>query len=313
MRARVVASQNGSVGIQAALDVLTSGGAAVDAVVAGLSLVEANPEDRSVGYGGIPNFLGQVELDASVMIGADLSAGSVAALQHYQDAAKLAQMVMQELPHVLLVGAGANRLAGEMGLEEKNLLTPETEQLWKDGLEGTYANPEFTDYLTKMRTLIGKVTSDPQLVERPYGTVNFICQDREGRIASGVSTSGWGWKYPGRVGDSPIIGAGNYCDDRYGAAACTGRGELAQRACTAHSIVTFMRFGLSIEEAVRQALTDLAGLDDPLRGEMNVVALSREGEPWGAATVPGRFYVYQEAGMAQHEVRERVVVPIYEA
>lgn len=308
MKARVVSSHNGDVGIQAALDVLTHGGAAVDAVVAGLSLVEANPDDHSVGYGGLPNYLGEVELDASVMVGSNLAAGSVAALQRYQDAGLLAQMVMRETPHVLIVGSGAGRLANELGLEQKDLLSPETEKIWRAGLADT-SDPQFTDFLTTMRKLVGNAASDPQLVERPFGTVNFICQDREGRIASGVSTSGWGWKYPGRVGDSPIIGAGNYCDDRFGAAACTGLGELALRACTAHSIVTFMRFGMPIEEAVRQALVDLERLGET-GGEMNVVALSRDGTAWGASTSPDRWYIYQEEGMAEHEKRAREIVPI---
>ncbi len=310
MHARVVASQNGSVGIAASIDVLRTGGSAVDAVVAGLELVEANPDDHSVGYSGLPNMLGDVELDASVMVGDGLRAGSVAALKNYQDAARLAQRVMDELPHVLIAGDGAERLAQESGLEMKNLLTPEAEAIWRSKLQDTDSEPMLKDFFTKMRQIVGTFTSDPQLVEPPHGTVNFICQDRDGRIASGVSTSGWGWKYPGRVGDSPIIGAGNFCDDRWGAAACTGRGEMAQRACTAHSIVTFMRFGMSVQNAVKQALEDLAFVDDPIAGEMNVVALDRSGTPHAAATVPGRWYVYQDESMPVHEVRPRDVVPI---
>jgi len=310
MNARVVASQNGSVGIEAALDVLKSGGSAVDAVVTGLELVEANPDDHSVGYSGLPNMLGEVELDASVMVGAGLRAGSVAALKNYQDAARLAQRVMEELPHVLIAGEGAERFAEESGLARSALLTREAEEVWRSRMNGADSDSTLKDFLTRMREIVGTFASDPQLVEPPHGTVNFICQDRDGRIASGVSTSGWAWKYPGRVGDSPIIGAGNYCDDRWGAAACTGRGEMAQRACTAHSIVMFMRLGMSVEEAVKQALVDLAAVDDPFAGEMNVVALDRSGTPHAASTVPGRSYVYQDESMREHELRPRSVVPI---
>ena len=127
----IVASSNGSVGIEAAMEVLRSGGSALDAVVTALALVEANPDDHSVGFSGLPNMLGQVELDASLMEGKGLRAGSVAALQDYQDAAVLARSVMDGLPHVLIVGEGAKRLAAETGLEPKDLTTPESLEIWR--------------------------------------------------------------------------------------------------------------------------------------------------------------------------------------
>jgi beta-aspartyl-peptidase (threonine type) len=307
---KVVASTNGSVGIQAALDVLIAGGDAVDAVVAGIELVEANPDDHSVGYSGLPNMLGDVELDASVMVGDGLRAGSVGALRDYQDAARLARLVMDELPHVLLVGDGARRLARDSGFGERDLLTPEAKAIWQSRMDDRSDGAPLTGFLSRMQEIVGTYSSDPQLVEPPHGTVNFICQDRIGRIASGVSTSGWAWKYPGRVGDSPIIGAGNYSDDRYGASACTGRGEMAQRACTAHSVVTFMRFGMDVNEAVKLALDDLHSLDDPFASEMNIVALSSDGSPAGGSTSEGKTYIYQEEGMRSHDERERMVVPL---
>src|SRR6478735_3564062 len=119
----VVASANGRVGIDAAVDVLRSGGSAVDAVVAGIKPVEANPDDHSVGYSGLPNLLGEVELDASVMDGQGLRAGSVGALKTHQDAIEAARLVMERLPHVLIVGSGADRFAAEMGLPATDLLT----------------------------------------------------------------------------------------------------------------------------------------------------------------------------------------------
>ncbi|TXG82339.1 MAG: asparaginase, partial [Thermomicrobiales bacterium] len=250
----IVASSNGSVGIEAAIDVLRSGGSAMDAVVVALSLGEANPEDHRFGFSGLPNMLGQVELDASVMEGKGLRAGSVAALQDYQDAARLARSVMDGLPHVLIVGDGARRMAAETGLESRDLTTPESMDVWRSRSdELALLGSAQQDYYAHMRDLVARMSSDPQLVDA-HGTVNFLCRDKHGQFASGVSTSGWAWKYPGRVGDSPIIGAGNYCDDRWGAAACTGRGEMAQRCCTAHSVVTFMRFGLSLDDALQQAM-----------------------------------------------------------
>ncbi len=307
----IVASSNGSVGMEAAIDVLRSGGSALDAVVVALSLVEANPDDHSVGYSGLPNMLGQVELDASLMEGRGLRAGSVAALHDYQDAARLARSVMDDLPHVLIVGEGARRLAAETGLEPKDLLTPEALEIWRSrsvdiAREGSAA----ADYYERMRDLVKDISSDPQLVDA-HGTVNFLCRDRNGEFASGVSTSGWAWKYPGRVGDSPIIGAGNYCDNRWGAAACTGRGEMAQRCCTAHSVVTFMRFGMPLDRALAQAMLDLKQLDDPFASEMNIVGLDKDGNPGAVSTSEEKTYVVMDESMSTWDERERTIVDIF--
>jgi rhamnogalacturonyl hydrolase YesR len=133
--------------------------------------------------------------------------------------------------------------------------------------------------------------------------------DRNGRIASAVSTSGWAWKYPGRLGDSPIIGAGNFADDRWGAAACTGRGEMAQRACTAHSVVTFLRFGMALDDALTLAIEDLSRLNDPYASEVNIVAIDRHGEPGAVSTEAGKTFVLMTEEMARPEVRERRQVP----
>jgi beta-aspartyl-peptidase (threonine type) len=130
------------------------------------------------------------------------------------------------------------------------------------------------------------------------GTVNFIARDRHGDLASAISTSGLGWKYPGRVGDSPLIGAGNYCDNRYGAVGCTGMGELAIRVSTARSLVLYLKMGLSLHEAGLEALRDLQALGSGDGQYMNIVALTPAGEHGGFTTVPGKNYLYQDAGMA---------------
>lgn len=310
----VIASANGIVGIEAAVEVLRSGGSALDAVIAGTRLVEANPDDHTVGYSGLPNLLGEVELDASVMDGRGLRAGSIGALQGYQNAVDLARTVMDELPHVLIAGDGAARLAHESGLEPRNLLTPEAEAIWRERLDEAPASLRQNDaYLSRIREIVARTASDPELAvqgEPPHGTVNFLARDRNGDIAAAVSTSGWAWKYPGRMGDSPIIGAGNYADNRFGAAACTGRGEMAQRCLTAHSVVTFMRFGMSLEESLRQAMLDLNHLDDPFASEMNIVALDRDGNPGAASTAEGKTYVLMTESMAAPEERPRLWVPL---
>jgi len=147
-------------------------------------------------------------------------------------------------------------------------------------------------------------------INRGHGTVNFIAVDAEGNVASGVSTSGLALKYPGRVGDSPIIGAGNYADNRYGAATCTGYGEMAIQAATAHSVVLYMKMGLLLEEAGAEAMHDLRHLDLPLRGMMNLIAVDKEARHWGASTSPGRTYLYMTAEMDEPVVAKRVHIPL---
>jgi beta-aspartyl-peptidase (threonine type) len=304
----VVASANGRVGIRQAVDVLREGGTALDAVVAGIKPVEANPDDHSVGYSGLPNLLGEVELDASIMDGRGLRAGAVGALKTHQDAIESARRVMEDLPHVLIVGAGADRLASEIGLPATELLTEEARRIWQERLEN---EPRDSVYIARVREMVGALASDPEFPEEPpHGTVNFIARDRNGDIACGVSTSGWAWKYPGRLGDSPIIGAGNYADNRWGAAACTGRGEMAQRCLTAHSVVTFLRFGMSLDDALRTAMTDLRSLDDPYASEMNIVALDKNGNPSAASTALGKTYIYMRDDMCDYAEEERIHVPL---
>jgi beta-aspartyl-peptidase (threonine type) len=303
----VVASANGRVGIREAVDVLRNGGSALDAIVAGIKPVEANPNDHSVGYSGLPNLLGEVELDASIMDGRGLRAGAVGALKTHQDAIEAARRVMEKLPHVLIVGAGADRFAAEMGLPAVDLLTDEARAIWRDRLEH---EPRDIAYASRIREMVGELASDPQFPEPPHGTVNFIARDDKGDIACGVSTSGWAWKYPGRLGDSPIIGAGNYADNRWGAAACTGRGEMAQRCLTAHSVVTFMRFGMALDDALRTAMTDLRSLDDPYASEMNIIAIDKDGNPSAASTAVGKTYIYLRPDMADCIERERLHVPL---
>jgi beta-aspartyl-peptidase (threonine type) len=201
----IIGSSNGRVGIAAGWAILQAGGSALDAVEAATRLVEDNPDDHSVGYGGYPNLLGEVELDASIMDGTTLRAGAVGALKGYRAAISVARRVMEDLPHVVLVGDGAARFAAEIGMPRENLLTDHSERVWRAGLEGRtlidwQGAPELLAALLKRSAAL---TQDPEHVT---GTVNFIAQDRQGRIASAVSTSGWAWKYPGRLGDSPIIG-----------------------------------------------------------------------------------------------------------
>lgn len=298
----VVASKNGIVGIKESMRVLKAGGSAVDSVEAGIRLVEANPEDHSVGYGGYPNLLGQVELDAAIMDGRDLAAGAVGAMQGYPYAISVARKVMETLPHVFLAGEGATRFAAEMGFERSELLTDEAERAWARRLreDRPDADLDRLEERTDLWQWVG-VTTDP---ERARGTVNFIAQDGQGDICAGVSTSGWAWKYPGRLGDSPVIGAGLYADNRAGAVACTGMGEMAIRAGTARCLVLYLQMGLSLDEAGRQAMEDLNALGGRYLSAMSFIAIDRDGHHAGFSNIEDRTYV-----VLTDEMDEPIEVP----
>jgi beta-aspartyl-peptidase (threonine type) len=299
----LVASDNGDVGMDAAWDVLGRGGSALDAIEAGTRVVEDNPREHTVGYSGYPNLLGVVELDASIIDGTTRRAGAVGSLRGYRAAITVARAVMERLPHVLVVGDGAARLAAELGLEQEDLLTEEAARTWREGIEGKL--PEGT-MASQMLSTVAGMAMDP---ERAAGTVNFLAVDAAGHMASAVSTSGWAWKYPGRLGDSPVIGAGNYCDGRYGAAACTGFGELAIRAGTARTIVGDLSAGVSLDDACHRAITDLGDLGVPAdQIVMHLVAIDATGGHRGFTTRDGASYVFRTDGMATHERAPRTVV-----
>lgn len=309
----MVASENGRRGMMAAMTLLREGGSALDAVELACRIVEDDPDDHSVGYGGLPNVLGEVELDASIMDGATLRAGAVAAVQGYGCAITLARKVMEETPHVLVVARGAERLAAELGESPQDQRTEEALRRWRERFAERGLTPGATENL---RSVARTLTRPLNLQDKIYkaarvdtlGTVNFIALDAQGNLAAAVSTSGLGWKYPGRVGDSPLIGAGNYCDNRYGAAACTGMGELAIRAATARSLVLYLKCGMPLVEAGREALRDLLTLDAAEGQYMNIVTLTPTGEHAGFSTVPGKQYLFQRAEMGEPQLADRLML-----
>ena len=313
----IIASSNGAIGIDQAMQALKKGGSALDAVEIGIRLVEANPDEHSVGYNGYPNILGELELDASIMDGRRLDSGAVAMMRGFPYAISVARQVMaRELPHVLLAGEGAERFAREIGAEQwREMLTDEIMAVWRKRMTAVWATqwvarrPDDILVPADDAPLLDwvKLATDPERVE---GTVNFIAIDGKGDIASGVSTSGWAWKYPGRIGDSPIIGAGNYADNRYGACACTGMGEMAIRAGTARSLVLYLKLGESLGEAARRAMNDLRDLGGDYIGGMNLIALNRNGEHIGMSSRAGESYIYQTEAMDAYQERARQVVEI---
>lgn len=299
----LVGSSNALVGFDRGIEILNAGGSALDAIEAVTRVVEDNPEDHTVGYGGIPNLDGIVELDASIMDGATRRAGAVGGMRGYRAAITVARAVMERLPHVLVVGEGANAFAASIGLEEEDLLSPEAEKIWRDGIEGRLDKDSALDRMAAVVAGLRGVSA-----ELDAGTVDVLARDATGSIASAVSTSGWGWKHPGRLGDTPVIGAGNYCDNRYGAAACTGLGELAIRAGTARTAVDGLAAGLDAMAASARALEDLIGLAPPTAASMNVVVLGADGSHGAASLHPDATYAVWAEGMTAGELRPRVHV-----
>jgi len=292
----IVASENGAIGAPAAWSALEAGASALEAVEVAISAVEDNPEDHTVGYGGHPNIEGVVELDASIMEGSTRRAGAVGSLRGFRHAITVARAVMDRTPHVLIAGTGAADLAREIGLFEEELLTDDEREAWRSGLARGEGN---------LLAQVAMLTRDPR---DGAGTVDVLAMDRTGSLASGVSTSGWAFKHPGRIADSAVIGAGNYCDDRYGAAACTGWGELAIRATTARSVVMAMGRGASPRDAALEALADLPALAPAgVHPLMHIVALAPSGEHVGATNWPGSRYSFQSPRSAGTVIADRVL------
>ena len=297
----IVTSGNGEPALSAGVRVLRRGGSALDAVEACARIIEAAPLDRSVGLGGKPNVLGEVELDASIIDGTTHQVGAVAALRGHLHPITVARAVMERLPHVLLVGEGAYRFAREIGAEEAELLTAQTRALWVARLRREGQTP---GSVANARALAPIVWST---VKEDRGTVNFLALDRHGNLASAVSTSGWAYKYPGRVGDSPIVGAGNYCDSAHGAAACTGFGELAIRCVTAKTTVDRLAAGADPLAAARAAIADANALES-VGPRLNIVVLAPDGSHAAATNKRGVRYAFQTTRMATPAVAARSVV-----
>jgi beta-aspartyl-peptidase (threonine type) len=301
VKATIVSSGNGRGALPAGIRILAKGGSALDAVEACARIIEADPTDQTVGYGGLPNVLGEVELDASIVDGTTHRAGSVAALTGFLHPITVARGVMERLPHVMLVGAGAARFAREIGAEEGDLLTPAAREQWIAVLRDAKHTPASIASAKELAPVVWTTVQE-------RGTVNFIAIDKRGNVASAVSTSGWGFKYPGRVGDSPVIGAGHYSDSRYGGAACTGFGELALRNVTTKTAVDRIAAGRSVEQVATDAIADANALESSGGVRLNIVVLAANGDHAAATTTRNVQYAYQSVGMTRAAVKPRSVV-----
>jgi N4-(beta-N-acetylglucosaminyl)-L-asparaginase len=239
--------------------ILSSGGRALDAVEAGAKVPEADPKETTVGYGGLPDRDGHVTLDACIM-DENGSCGSVAFLEHIIHPISVARMVMEKTPHVMLVGEGALQFALANGFKKKDLLTKDSEQAWKEWTK----NSEYK----------------PVINIENHDTIGIIALDTSGNLSGACTTSGMAYKMHGRVGDSPIIGAGLYVDNEVGAATSTGLGEEVIKIVGCHLVVELMRQGNSPEDACRKAVERIIHKNPAKAKQIQVgfLALNKNGE-----------------------------------
>ncbi|WP_266182433.1 N(4)-(beta-N-acetylglucosaminyl)-L-asparaginase [Dyella humicola] len=292
--ARVVSTWDfGVAANQAAWSVLTKGGHALDAVETGVMVPEADLKNHSVGRAGYPDRDGHVSLDASIM-DADGSCGAVAALEHIAHPIQVARRVMERTPHVLLVGDGALQFALEQGFKKEELLTPESEQAWREWLKTAHYQPSVN---SEVRSY-GK-TGMPG-GSGNHDTIGMLAIDAQGRLAGACTTSGMAWKMRGRVGDSPIIGAGLYVDGDVGAATSTGVGEEVIRNVGSFLVVELMRQGRSPQDACREAVMRIVKRRPNASKDLQVgfLAMNRQGDVGAWAIQPGFSYAVCDA---QHQ------------
>lgn len=282
-----IASANGARAVERAVQRIQQGVDPLDAVVEGVNIVEDDPNDHSVGYGGLPNEEGVVELDACVMDGRSHRAGGVAGIQRIRNPSRVAAIVMRRTDHVLLVGDGARRFARAHGFQEQELLTDEARKIWLEWKEthsdkDDWLHPDASGTAAHWRMRYGENFT--------WGTISCLALTLAGDLVGCTSTSGLSYKIPGRVGDSPIIGAGLYVDGEVGGCGSTGRGEANLLNCSSFLAVEHMRAGMTPEDACRKVLERIAAKTEPrLRtaaGEpafdLTFYALRRDGLVGGA-------------------------------
>ncbi|MCK4548338.1 MAG: N(4)-(beta-N-acetylglucosaminyl)-L-asparaginase, partial [Candidatus Eisenbacteria sp.] len=271
-----------------AWDILASGGSALDAVENGVNVSESDPDVTSVGYGGLPDEDGRVTLDACIM-GPDGRAGAVACIEGFRNPSSVARKVMEYTDHVLIVDEGARRFARSFGFREENLLTDKARERW-------------------LKWKMGMSSSDDWLGRENHDTVGVLALDGNGDLAGACSTSGLAFKIHGRVGDSPLIGAGLYVDNKIGAAAATGKGEAVIKIAGSFLVVEFMRMGASAQEACEKALDRMIHHYHGVTDFQNCfIAVSRDGEIGAASLREGFEYSVWSGNAERFEEAPHVI------
>lgn len=287
-----VSSGNGLRAVNKTFELVSAGTDTLDAAVEGVKIQELDPEDNSVGYGGLPNEMGVVQLDASCMHGPTRRAGAVGALEGIKTPSEVARLVMKYTDHIMLVGEGAKQFALSYGFKEEELLTDRSRQLW---LEWRANRGKEDDWLD---------VPEGEKMARVTGTINLDVVNTKGEISSITTTSGLAWKIPGRCGDSPIVGAGQYCDNDVGAAGSTGRGESNIMVCGGFLTVEHMRRGMKPTDACLETLKRVLAATPPrlLRPDgrpsfsLQFYAVNKAGDIGAASFYPDQF--------AAHDGRE---------
>src|SRR5216117_509393 len=284
-----VASANGLRAVQKAFDLLLQGADTLDAVIEGVKIQELDPNDDSVGYGGLPNAEGVVQLDASCMHGPTRRAGAVGALEGIKTPSEVAKLVLKYTNHIFLVGEGAKRFALQYGFKEEDLLTEHAREVWLHWRANLNPNDDYLD-----------VPEGEHMTARPTGTINCDAVTPQGDLSSVTTTSGLAFKIPGRVGDSPLIGAGQYTDNDIGAAGSTGRGESNIKVCGGFLTVEHMRRGMKPTDACLETLKRVIAMteqrrltaDGKPRFQIIFYAVNKKGEFGAASLYPGQFAVH---------------------
>ena len=322
-RPLIISSANGVNALDKGMQILKSGGDTLDAAVAAVTVVEDDPNDDSVGYGGLPNEEGEVELDASVMHGPTRRAGSVASVRHIKNVSRLAKTVMERTNHVMIVGDGARRFAVAEGFEEMNLLTEHSRKIWLAWKAKTSFNwrpgtdsPEWKDHVSAI------FDHDPEQIayamrvinRPPTGTINCLAVNAKGEVSGTTTTSGLAWKIPGRVGDSPIIGAGLYVDGDVGGAGSTGKGEENIKISGGHTIVEMMRKGMKPTDACMEAMSRVVRNYNGNKNKLGTFhiyfyAVNKDGEYGGASLWKNGYEAGKGAMFAVHDGTQSRLVP----
>jgi N4-(beta-N-acetylglucosaminyl)-L-asparaginase len=288
-RPAAIASANGLRGVTRAVELVQGGADTLDAAVEGVKIQELDPNEHAVGYGGLPNEDGVVQLDASCMHGPTKRAGAVGALENIKTPSEVARLVLKYTTHILLVGEGAKRFALSYGFQEEDLMTPESRQLWLEWRANRGHDDNWLDV----------EDHSPMVVHPPTGTINLNCINARGEISSVTTTSGLAWKLSGRVGDSAIPGAGQYTDNDVGAAGSTGLGEANITVCGGFLTVEHMRRGMKPTDACLETLKRVLAmtpgrlLNPAGRPAYNLTfyALNKLGECGAASLYPAQYAV----------------------
>jgi N4-(beta-N-acetylglucosaminyl)-L-asparaginase len=302
---RAISSGNGLKAVNRAVELMKGGVDTLDAAIAGVNIQEDDPNDDSVGLGGLPNEDGVVELDSCVMHGPSKRAGAVASIRNIKNPSKVAKLVMERTDHCLIVGEGALRFAKAHGFQEENLLTPASREKWLRWKETLNDKDNWLPPPAKAKKVAG-MPGHPDWV-RPTGTIHVGTLNAKGEMSGCTSTSGLAFKIPGRVGDSPILGAGNYVDNDIGTAGSTGRGEANILTCASFMIVEWMRMGKSPEEACLEACKRIAERTVPRlrradgKPNFNVsfYALHRDGRHGSAAIHQGAKFAFNDGNVGK--------------